>query len=170
MRILTRDDIQAANDLKKEWVPIPEWQAPGDTEEAGVFVRALSSMERDDYEAGIINREIKSVGRRTEVDLHFNDSYFVNLKARLCVRCMCDEDGNRLFSDDDAEMLGKKSAAALNRVADVAQRLSAMTNEEIEQLGKASESGPSSALPTGSPSQPASITSINSSKSLARTK
>jgi hypothetical protein len=41
------------------------------------------------------------------------------------------------------EALGKKSAAALNRVFEVAQRLSGITDDDVEELAKNSVGGPS---------------------------
>ena len=49
------------------------------------------------------------------------DGEFVGKRAYLT-----DEEGNRLFTEEDVEWLGMKSAIALNRVADVARKLSGM--------------------------------------------
>lgn len=43
-----------------------------------------------------------------------------------------------MFSDHEAEVLGEKSAAALDLLFTVAQRLNALTNADVEELGKAS--------------------------------
>src|SRR5262245_8694878 len=32
---------------------------------------------------------------------------FVNFSAKLLVRCLCDEQGNRLYKDEDAESFGR---------------------------------------------------------------
>jgi hypothetical protein len=50
-----------------------------------------------------------------------------------------DEEGNRLFSDADVKLLGQKSAAALDKLFEVAQKLSGLKDEDVEELAKNSE-------------------------------
>ena len=54
-----------------------------------------------------------------------------------------DENGHRLFTDEDAEALGEKSGVALDRVWEVAQRINALRKEDVEALGKPSTQTPS---------------------------
>ena len=123
--MLSRDDIMRADDCKTESVDVPEW---GGT----VLVRALSGSARDDWEASFVDRS----GKKAKVKPQ-------NIRARLAVRSIVDENGNRIFSDDDAERLGEKSAAALERIFVAASRLSRIGEEDIEDLEKNSGSGPS---------------------------
>ncbi len=122
MALLTRDQILKAQDLPSEDVPVPEW---GGT----VRVRALTGAERDAFEQSIVEQR----GRSTRMNLQ-------NLRAKLVALTVVDEEGNRIFSDSDAKLLGKKSALALNRVFEVAQKLSGLTSEDVEELTKNSES------------------------------
>lgn len=98
MALLTRDQILKAQDLPSEDVPVPEW---GGT----VRVRALTGAERDAFEQSIVEQR----GRSARMNLQ-------NLRAKLVALTVVDEEGNRIFSDSDAKLLGKKSALALNRV------------------------------------------------------
>lgn len=116
--LLTRDQILQAQDLPFEDVEVPEW---GGT----VRVRALTGAERDAFEASIVERK----GSRTE----FNP---VNMRAKLVAMTVVDENGNRIFSNSDVEVLGKKSAAALDKVFQVAQRLSGLRPEDLEEMTK----------------------------------
>ena len=59
------------------------------------------------------------------------------------VLCTCDAEGARLFTDQDADKLGKKSAVAVNRIFEVARRLSGMTEEDLEEMAGNSERVPS---------------------------
>lgn len=122
---LSRDAILAANDVQYEDVEVPEW---GGT----VRVKSLMGKERDALESSMIVGK----GKNTNVNLN-------NLRAKLVARSVVDEDGKRLFSDDDIVALGEKSAAALNRVYEVAQRLSGVTQEDIDELTKNSETAQS---------------------------
>lgn len=114
--LLNRDAILSAEDLEKELVHVPEWGGH-------VYVRALTGAERDAFEASMVDQR----GRDRKMNLK-------NLRARLCALTICDEEGNRLFSDADVEALGRKSAAALTRVFAVAQRLSGLTQDDVDEL------------------------------------
>jgi hypothetical protein len=116
-KILDRESILQADDLKKERLSMPEWG--GD-----IFIRTMTGAERDAFEEEVI------VNGKADAK---------NIRARLCVRVIVDEDGNRIFSDSDAEALGSKSTHALERVADVAQMLNSMTDNDVEELKKTSE-------------------------------
>jgi hypothetical protein len=115
--LLTREDILGAPDRRTEDVEVPEW---GGT----VRVRALSGTERDAYEAGIV--QIRGDGSRSFT--------LANARARLVSLALVGEDGNRIFSETDITALGEKSATALERVFDVARRLSGLGEEDIEGL------------------------------------
>jgi hypothetical protein len=125
MALLTRDAILQAQDLPKELVEVPEWGGE-------VYVRTLTSAERDSFEQSIVEQK----GKSTKMNLS-------NLRAKLVALTVVDENGKRLFSDKDAELLGQKSAIALNRIFDVAQRLSALSQEDVEELTKNSENAQS---------------------------
>ena len=100
--MLTRDQILKIDDIKTEEVNIPEW---GDS----VKVRGLTGTERDAWEESILEQK----GKNTKVKLK-------NARAKLVSLSVVDEEGNRIFSDGDVEALGKKSAAALDRIYEVA--------------------------------------------------
>ncbi|MFJ6659715.1 hypothetical protein ACIQNG_25680 [Streptomyces sp. NPDC091377] len=115
---LSAEQILDADDLRYEDVPVPEW---GGT----VRVRELSGTERDKFEAEFLGKDGRSV--RTEG--------LEGFRARLAAASIVDEKGRRLFrSVAEAKRLGEKSAAALQRVCDVATRLSAMTEEDVQDL------------------------------------
>jgi len=130
MKLLSRDDILGAQDLPSEDVDVPEWGGC-------VRVRGLTGAERDAFEAEIVQMR----GRDTHVNLR-------NVRAKLVARSIVDEDGKRIFGDADVHALGKKSAVALQRVFEVAQRLSGLTGEDMEELAKNSESAPPADLPS----------------------
>ena len=116
---LSRDAILAVDDLLTEEVAVPEWGGK-------VLVRGLSGKERDDYEATIMRM------RGTNVQLTL-----ANARAKLVSRSVIDlQTKQRLFSDDDVKLLASKSAAALQRVFEVAQRLSGLTAEDVGELVK----------------------------------
>jgi hypothetical protein len=127
-KILGRDDILNSEDLRSEAVDVPEWGG-------SVLVRALTGAERDAYESSIFTSK---GGLSREYDLQ-------NIRAKLAARTIIGEDGKRLFTDADIVGLGLKSAAALDRVFTVAQRLSRLTAEDVKELTAQLGNAPSAA-------------------------
>lgn len=125
MAILTKQQVFAADDKKKELVTIEEWG--GD-----VYVTTLSGMERDAFESSL---SVKGDdGKRHEV--------LDNFRARLVAKTAVDDVGNRIFSEDDTFQLGMKSANALNKVYNVALRLNGFSTEDVKELVKNSNETP----------------------------
>jgi hypothetical protein len=125
MNLLTREQILQANDLESRDVAVPEW---GGT----LRVRVLTGTERDAVEASTLQGK----GKSQSVNLS-------NFRAKLCARAIVDEQGKRLFSDEDIAALGKKSAGALSRVYNVAAELSGISEADVDELIKNSASGQS---------------------------
>ncbi len=118
---LSKDALTAAaGKLPVERVDLPEIGGH-------VFVRGMSGVERDAWERSLVVGK----GRRRDYNLD-------NVRARLAARTICDENGVRSFGDDDAEMLGKIRVDCLNRIFEVAQRLSGVSDDDVEELGKSS--------------------------------
>ncbi|KPV54678.1 hypothetical protein SE17_02305 [Kouleothrix aurantiaca] len=122
MALLSRADILQALDLPRERVAVPEWGGE-------VYVRALNGSERDSLEAWMLEMNGKGA-----------QDLYANFTARLAAMTMVGEDGENLFTLADIQVLGKKSANALRRVMDVAQRLSGVTQADVEELTKNSAS------------------------------
>lgn len=122
--LLTRDQILGAKDIQCELVSVPEWG--GD-----VWVYGLTARQRDLYEAGSIT--IKD--GKAEPSLE-------DARARLAVLAIRDEKGSRMFNDLEIRFLAEKSAAALDRIYDVACRLSGIRKEDMDGLEKNSASAP----------------------------
>ncbi len=123
---LTKQQILAADDCKKERIDVPEWGGE-------VWVRVMSGTERDMFEAELYGEPSRN-GTARKLNLR-------NVRAKLATLTMCDASGNRLFTDKEMDELGKKSSAALDRVFSVAQRLNGMTDADVEEMAKNSVSG-----------------------------
>jgi hypothetical protein len=121
--MLSKKAILAAPDIKSELVHVPEWG--GD-----VMVFGMTGSQRDEFEASIVEM------RGQSQVLHMQ-----NLRAKLCALTIRDEDGRRMFDSDEVDALGAKSAQALQRIFEVAQRLSSVTPKDMEDLAKNLESG-----------------------------
>ena len=140
--LLDRSQILKTREVPTEIVPVPEWG--GD-----VLVRGMTGRQRDDFEATLVEKRGKKMIPNT-----------ANARARLVVWCVVDENGHRLFGDGDAEELGEQSAVALDRVYEVAAKLSGMTDEDLDEMvtgfRNPSGSDSSTSSPSGSDSPSAS--------------
>lgn len=120
--LLTRDAILGAQDLKTEDVPVPEW---GGT----VRVRVMSGSDRD------------ALGRSLVASNGVQDPS--SYREKVLMATIVDEGGNRQFTEADIAALGAKSATALDRVFDVAERLNAIGRAAVEVEEKNSSAAPS---------------------------
>lgn len=123
--VLTAQDILDANDVRTERIEVPEWG--GD-----VIVRNLTGTERDSYEASMQVQR----GNRYEPNP-------VGARARLVVRACIDEDGKRLFADNQADALSAKNADVLDRLWDRIAELSGITQKASADAEGNSEADPS---------------------------
>jgi hypothetical protein len=111
MKVLSREDILSADDVKLEKVEVPEWGGV-------VFVRPLTGVERDEFDIKIYEASQNKTAR--------------NVRGLLvCLGCV-GEDGKRLFTEEHISVLGSKNAAPLDRIADKIRAISGL-NETGEQ-------------------------------------
>ncbi|EKE68689.1 hypothetical protein P24_17147 [Oceanibaculum indicum P24] len=111
--LLSAAAILSAADLPHEDVAVPEW---GGT----VRIRTMMSRERDEFETWLIA----------------NQGKHQNVRGHLVALCAVGDDGQRLFTIEQASALGEKSAKAMDRLFDVAQRLNGMGAADIKELEK----------------------------------
>jgi len=112
--MLTREAILGADDLPVLDVPVPEWSD-------AVFVRTLTATE---------NERLQAIAEED------NDRRFLGQYAALVI---CDADGKRLFTDDDAELLSGKNLAAMGRIVEAAQKHNRLSKAAREATEKNSE-------------------------------
>jgi hypothetical protein len=141
---LTRDAILGAHDLPREDVRVPEWfhaESGADT----VLVQGLNGTQRDEFEASTISLRGPAGKQQAVPDT-------ANIRAKLVARCIIDPDTTKpMFTQQDVHKLGEKSSAALDRVFEVAARLSGISKDDLEELGKDSPTGPSGGSTSPSP-------------------
>ncbi|MET9123018.1 hypothetical protein [Streptomyces sp. NPDC004528] len=130
---LSRAAIIQAPDIPTEPVDVPEWRDP-ETGDCTVIVRGLTGDELDKYQ-GSIRQFRRSLDGKGMEPVLIQDG----MHAKLLVKCIVDDNGERLFSDNDAGELGAKSSLVLDRLYDVAQRLSGLSDEEQEVMEGNSE-------------------------------
>ncbi len=116
-----RDRILSMDDLDTGVVTIKEW------DNLDVTVRELSAGERDEV-----------------IALHQNEDTMLKAVFRTITLGAIDEDGTRIFNDDDAEKLAEKSDAALTQIYQGIVKLSGLAGNEKE--GETPEGKPSATI------------------------
>ncbi len=121
---LTKDQILEANDLQSEPVHVQEWG--GD-----VLVRTMTGADRDAFEASMI----------TTLPDGTRKPNMTNMRAKLVALTVVDEAGNRVFDVSDVDRLALKSASALERVFNAAQRINGLGAQAEDLAAKNSVAG-----------------------------
>jgi hypothetical protein len=110
--MLTRDQILSLKaSLPTEEVQVPEWGG-------SVFVRTLTAAERDRFET------------------LFTRGKQANFRALIVAFTACDADGKSLFAEEDAAAIGAMPVKPVQRIFDVAMRLNAITDADVDELEK----------------------------------
>lgn len=115
MEFLSAEQITQADDRQWEDVPVPEWNGK-------VRVVGLSGEDRDLYEASFVDAKGKPATQRLR-----------NIRAKLLVKCLVNGNFERLYTDDKAKVLGAKNGAVIDRLFDVARRLSGIGQDAVPE-------------------------------------
>jgi hypothetical protein len=116
MTLLTKDQILKSSDIAHRDIDVEEW---GGT----IRIAAMSAAEKDSFEAGMLNNNLKSDPKR-----------LLNFRARFIASCIVDEGGKRIFAAGDVVALGKKSAAPVSRVFDECREINGMSEADVEEI------------------------------------
>jgi hypothetical protein len=130
MAVLSRADILKATVTPRETVVVRELGGE-------VIVRGMTGIERDAFEASCFE------GRGKKRDFNMR-----NLRAKMVAFCCIDEQGHRLFTDEDVIALGAVRADVIDKLFAVAQRLSGMRDEDVDELGLSSATQTTSSSPS----------------------
>lgn len=112
-----RDKILAADDIQSEMVEVSEWDCT-------VEVRGMNGADR----SRILELAAASDDGRIAIG-----SMYVETVINSCYD---PESGERIFTDSDRDLLMTKSASAIDRLAQVGMRLSAMSSEAQDDAKK----------------------------------
>lgn len=126
MKTLNREELLKKEDLEKVKVDLGKGEC--------VFVRQMTGRERDKFEQSLI-KENKNAEGGYEKALD-------DFRAKLAVVTLCDENGNALLKPEDYPILSQSmSAARLEKIINVAQKINKISEEDKENLVKNSEVG-----------------------------
>ena len=126
MPLLTRDKLLAKDKIKVVKVDL----GGGDF----VYVKQMTAKERDRFEASIIQAVQDSKGNIIDYKRNLED-----FRAKLAVQSICDENGDLILKPADYKILSENiSAAKLEKIVNVIQKINGMTEEDQENLLKSS--------------------------------
>jgi hypothetical protein len=122
---LSKNDILDIDDIKTKEIEVPEW-------DGSVFIRQLTRGQADEYFGRrFAKSELKQRGRnQSEVE---SDVKLFGHDAWLVAQAVCDENGQRLFSNADVKELEKKNSNAIGRIAVAIVDFSGM-GQDVEEL------------------------------------
>lgn len=110
---LNREQILGKTKLRGELprtkVTVPEWDGE-------VYVRTMTALERDRFETLLLQ------GKKR------------NFRGLLVVHTAVDEEGNPIFKEEDAELLGQGSVLPVERVFDAAVKVNSFSEADVAEL------------------------------------
>lgn len=116
-RVLSLEDIVAAQDTRYEYVETPEWGGQ-------VRIASLTGIERQSI-VSALRKDAKTLGEETAL---------VRLAFRVVAASLVDERGRHLPDQESAlEKLAGKSMDPLQRIFDACRRLSGFGQEELDR-------------------------------------
>ncbi len=121
---LSKEDILEAQDIQTDTVDVPEW---GGT----VHVRALNAVERG---------KLDNLGAQARLDgtAQLEDMHVMTVQMGVI-----DDDGQRVFSEDDIPELREKAAAPMERISERIWEMSGISEEDVEDAVEDLEQTPS---------------------------
>lgn len=99
-------------------VPVPELGG-------SVFVKGMTAKDRSRFETQFQLSSGKSNTRKMK-----------EIRERLVIACLCDEEGVLLLQDSDVDAVGSQPAAVIERIVEAAQKVCGMSNDDVEDLAK----------------------------------
>jgi hypothetical protein len=118
---LTAEQIMQAKDTVVVERYIEEWGG-------NVFIRNLTADEWEKVQDTVFDKNGSAKGP--------------SFKAVVALHALCNKDGERLFADEQYSILAAKGNKPLAFIANVAQGLTGLTNAELEERKKKSETIP----------------------------
>lgn len=115
-----REDILAKKDLGEKSLHIPMWDIT-------VCIRVLTTEEREKVETWF---------RKADGE---TGSGVSNIREKIAVLVCTDENGNKIFKEDDVDELAVKSSLALDLIFETAMKVNCIGQKEIEEMEGKSE-------------------------------
>lgn len=113
--MLKREEILSKTSLKSEVLTVEEWNG-------NIIVSEMSGTTRDAWEQELRKKDA--------------EGNIVSPRAKLVAFTVVDEEGDRIFKNDDIDSIGKLSSGSLEKICDVAMRLNGLGSDDIKEAKK----------------------------------
>lgn len=140
-QMLTREALigPMACPLRREQVIVTLGNADGSTTPYLVYVYEMSARAKTEFDQAMLEDPSKPWKELTEEEKDArleirNDE----IRERTVIATACDEHGNRLFTYDDIDELGRRGASIIEPLFAAARRLNKVGEQPLEDLGKQS--------------------------------
>jgi len=127
--MLNRDSILNARDFGLKEVEVPEWGGE-------VYLRKWSAKDRSAYISKSVNVD--------EGGGHVNYETIFDGQVWAVAMSLCDEEGKRLFTDDEIDLLAAKNGDVIQKLCEEVFKLNGLAEKSVEEAAKNSESNPKS--------------------------
>ena len=115
--MLTREQIDALNDVEIVSVEVPEWKGQ-------VFIRSLDAAGREAMAARLDKEKAKPNSK-------------VSTAGIIVAAVLCDHAGRLLYGDEDGPaILSKRNTRALDRIIKAAKGLNGFGDDEVKAAAK----------------------------------
>lgn len=118
-KLLDKAGILARRGRRYKTFPVRAWDG------ALVRIQSMTAAERDNFEDSVQKTDPKS--GKSYTDLR-------NARAKLCVLTMVDDQGKRLFGDEDVKAVGQLDASAINEIFEETSAFNGILKKDIEEL------------------------------------
>jgi hypothetical protein len=119
-KVIERGAFLQPLSVPREDVAVPELG-----EGCVIPVWGMTAGERTRFEQGLLDKNGKQSAAKVQ-----------EVRARLLVACCRNDDGTPLFTMDDIAAISQQRADVIERIVNVAQRLSGFSNADIEATAK----------------------------------
>lgn len=140
MQVLTRAEFLGLKETEFQDVPLGGGRA--------VRVRTLSEKERSEHELSVLDKEG-----------NWSRKLASEQRVRLLARCLVNQDGSRMFGDNEYFLLREVLGKYAGLVYTAARKLNGFSDSDVEELEKNSDTAPAGDSPSDSPCAGASSTS-----------
>lgn len=113
-----RDLILKSEDIKLNKIHVKEWGCD-------IYIKQICPREQNEYFQWC-DEERKKYG---ELSIGRVNSKYVTM-------LVCDENGKRVFSDDDFDKIMEKNACVINYIAEKINDINTFTTAEVEDIAK----------------------------------
>lgn len=125
---LTRDHLLRKRPRRTKQFTFPD--DFGDLAGQSFTVQAMTARERSEFETQF-SRKGKPIPERQR-----------EIRQRLVIATVIDDNGMPLFADDDLGQLSEVDGAVIEYMATASQELNQITNDDLEEIEKNSETTP----------------------------